>query len=217
MAGTLSGNVFGGGSSIGLGGFLDDLFGDTEDVAGDTTGATTAGTPQTVDGTIIPGTPGSKAKQSPGALPKFGPCPSDMIDDPLNPKSFCVPKPGVNFACPPGQMYDYARKPTPGCAPLNIDPLLGSNGPAVSNGCPYGTKRVGRACVSMVGSGGATLGSKTPNPDLSDGGPAPNPIINALGGSGIPTWAIALAGLGVVGIVGAAIYAKSKGKQKGRR
>lgn len=222
MAGLFGGNggtVFGNsGGSVGFGGFLDDLFGETEDVAGETTGATAAGTPKTVDATVIDGTADPKAKHSQGALPKFGPtCPSDMINDPLNPQNFCVPKPGINFACPVGQGYDYARKPTPGCAPLVGDTMVGPNGVVVGTMCPYGTKKVGQACVSMVGSGTATGGGGGAVAPATGGGGTTNPNINALGGSGVPTWAIPLAGVGVVGIVGAAIYAKSKDKKKGRR
>ncbi len=220
MAGLFGGNggtVFGNsGGSVGFGGFLDDLFGETEDVAGETTGATAAGTPKTVDATVIDGMADPKAKHSQGALPKFGPtCPSDMINDPLNPQNFCIPNPKVNFTCPAGQIYDYARKPTPGCAPYAPDLIQGAV-PQTGVICPYGTKAVGNACVSLVGASVVKPLQTTPGPATGGGGTT-NPNINALGGSGVPTWAIALAGVGVVGIVGAAIYAKSKDKKKGRR
>lgn len=205
MAGSLGGNLFSGGSSIGLGGFLDDLFGETEDVAGDTTSATT-GTPKTTDATVIGGTAGPKAKQSPGALPKFGTCPSDMIDDPLNPQNFCIPNPKKNFTCPSGQIYDYVKQ---GCVPYQPDLITGAV-PQTGVICPYGTKAVGKACVSLVGTSVvAPIAVKPPSP----AGPMVPDGINALTGSDIPTWAIVLAGVGVVGIVGTAVYAK---KNNGR-
>lgn len=220
MAGLFGGNggtVFGdSGGSVGFGGFLDDLFSETEDVAGDTTGAT-AGTPKTVNATVITGTPGPAAKHSPGALPKFGTCPSDMIDDPLNPQGFCIPNPKKNFTCPSGQIYDYVKQ---GCVPYAPDLISGAT-PQTGVICPYGTKAVGKACVSLVGASVVAPIAASP-PTAKDPGGITNPNINALSGSGIPTWAIVLGAVGIVAIGGTAVYAKKhNGKmpwsKKGRR
>jgi hypothetical protein len=220
MGGSLGGgSVFGGkGGSIGFGGFLDDLFGDTEDVAGEAGNvATTPGATATTDATVIPGTPGKAAAQSPGALPKFGSCPSGMVDDPKNPSAFCIPDPKKNFACPTGQVFDYVKG---ACAPFTPDYLATSTGTIAPAPCPYGTKLVGKTCVSIAGGGAATGGGTKPATTLPTG-TSVDPGTNALSGSSVPTWAIVLGGVALVGGLGTAIYAKThNGKMpwsKGRR
>lgn len=199
MAGNFGGSSLAG-TSLGLGGFLDDLFGDTEDVAGDTTSATASTT--TVDATVIPGTASTPAKQSPGALPKFGTCPADMIDDPLNPQNFCVPSPKKDFTCPRGQIYDYVKQ---GCVPQSADTMTGATTPT-GLACPYGTKLVGNACVSLVGTGVAPI---KPSPASTPGATTPTGTNAIAGGSSIPSWVIALGLGGAALLVGTAVYAKT--------
>jgi len=203
MSGIFGGqSVFGvQGGSVGYGGFFDDLFDSTEDVAGAT------GTPAgggTTDATVITGTPGTPAKHSPGAMPKLGGCLKPYIDDPLNPTAFCILDPKGNYTCPANQIYDVYEKK---CVPYKPDLITGAT-PQTGVICPYGTKAVGAACVSLVtptpGGGG---GAKTPVPTPT---PGPNPNVNTLGGGTIEPWMIALAAGGLAVIVGGAIYAKKK-------
>ncbi len=183
-----------------------DFFTGDEEVAG---GNSTA--QPVTDGTLITGTAGPAATHSPGAMPKFGSCLKPYIDDPKNPSSFCILDPKINYTCPPNQIYDPVKL---GCVPYKPDLIEGAQ-PQTGVICPYGTKPVGQACVSLV----------TPTPSTGGGtktitappGPTPNPNINALSGSGVPTWAILLGVVGAVGLVGAAVVAKKKAGQKGRR
>lgn len=183
-------------------GLFDDFFGDEEDVAGDSTTAVTGGT-VVKDGTVIDGTTGTPAKHSQGAMPKFGTCLKPYIDDPVNPKNFCILDPKGNYTCPANQIYDPVKQ---GCVPYKPDLIQGAV-PQTGVICPYGTKAVGAACVSLVGGGAATGGGTklaTPGPLVPDG-------TNALEGEGgIPTWAMLLGGFGIVAIVGGAVYAKKK-------
>ncbi len=210
-------NVFGGAgiastrarSGASLGGLFDFL--DDEDVeAGDATGATTAGTPVVKDGTVIPGTAGPAAKQSPGAMPKFGACLKPYIDDPVNPKAFCILDPKGNYTCPPNQIYDpVALK----CVPYTPDLIAGAV-PQTGVICPYGTKAIGKACVSLatttpkVGGGGGGLTPPSPDLAISD-------TKNALGGSTVPTWLLVAAGVAVVGGIGVVAYKRSQAGGKG--
>lgn len=190
----------------GFGSVLDDiatLFDAHEDEAGDSSTGGSA-TSSTTDGTLIGTKASTPAKQSPGALPKFGTCPADMIDDPLNPQNFCVPSPKKDFTCPRGQMYDYVKQ---GCLPLPTTPDTLTGGTAPTGlACPYGTKLVGNACVSLVGTGIAPI---KPSPAVPPPASTVPTGTNALSsGSSIPTWAIALGVGGAVVLVGAAVYAK---------
>lgn len=206
-----SGDIFGnagGGGSISLGGFMDDLFGDNEDVAGDSTSSTTAGAgggTVVKDATVIGGTAGPKAKQSPGAIPKFDACTGAFIDDPVNPTQFCIPNPKVNFTCPPKQIYDYVKQ---GCVPYAPDLIAGAT-PQTGVICPYGTKAVGQACVSLVGTGVPTGGGGGGGGAQPAVVPGPS-AVNALSGGGVEPWMIAL-GLGGLALMGGlAVYAKKK-------
>jgi len=209
-------NVFGGQgiattrrrSGASLGGLFDFL--DDEEVeAGDVTGATSGGAPAVKDATVIPGTASTPAKHSQGAIPKLGGCLKPYIDDPVNPSSFCILDPKGNYTCPANQIYDPV---TLKCVPYTPDLIAGAK---AQTGviCPYGTKAVGKACVSLanttpkVGGGG---GLTPPSPDM-----AINDTKNALAGSSVPTWLLVAAGVAVVGGIGVVAYKKSQGGGKG--
>ena len=209
MSGIFGGHsVFGAqGGSVGYGGFFDDLFDSTEDVAG-ATGTPSGGS--TTDATVITGTASTPAKHSAGAMPKIGSCLKPYIDDPVNPGAFCILDPKGNYTCPANQIYDVVEKK---CVPYKPDLIQGAV-PQTGVICPYGTKAVGAACVSLV-TPGATGGTKTPVPQPTPG-PGPSPMINGLGGGTVEPWMIALAAGGLVLLVGGAIYAKKRQDKSGR-
>lgn len=177
-------------------GLFDDFFNDISAEAGDT--STVKDTP------MITGTAGPAATHSPGAMPKFGSCLKPYIDDPKNPSAFCILDPKINYACPPNQIYDPVKL---GCVPYKPDLIEGAQ-PQTGVICPYGTKAVGQACVSLVGGGAATGGGVKPGPGTGPAQIVPDGTNALTGEGGIPTWAYVLGGVGLVAIVGGAIAAK---------